>query len=262
MEIYNLKKRMKQDLQLFFAEFARAVKLLKIYPIDTINNIISFIILSIVFMIGIFAFGDSSQVFGVIFFPVMLNLISGPSASIRNDIELGVFEQVYISSYSLKKISVIRTIVSGLTSLLGSVLIALIIHFFFSKITISFLNIVFILMLFCFQSILIGIILSAITIRFRKAETLLNIFNILIMIELVLPLNNTLSVVGNVPMLLIPFYGVVVLYQQMLMGCEYNVICFTVFYIMVNTVLMLVIAKKSYNVCMKSAKMSGSLGQY
>lgn len=57
-----------KDCVLLFAEFTRAIKLLKFYPIDTINNIISFLVMSVIFMIGINAVGDSSQVFGVVFF--------------------------------------------------------------------------------------------------------------------------------------------------------------------------------------------------
>lgn len=124
---------MKENYSLFFAECRRAIKLLKFYPLDTINNLVSFVIISTIFITGINALGDSSQIFGVVFFPIMLNLISGPSSSIRSDIEMGVFEQVYISRYSLLKIAIIRSVVTGMFSITGSVLITLIIHLFFVK---------------------------------------------------------------------------------------------------------------------------------
>ena len=128
---------MKENYSLFFAECRRAIKLLKFYPLDTINNLVSFVIISTIFITGINALGDSSQIFGVVFFPIMLNLISGPSSSIRSDIEMGVFEQVYISRYSLLKIAIIRSVVTGMFSITGSVLITLIIHLFFVKIQFS-----------------------------------------------------------------------------------------------------------------------------
>lgn len=112
---------MKENYSLFFAECRRAIKLLKFYPLDTINNLVSFVIISTIFITGINALGDSSQIFGVVFFPIMLNLISGPSSSIRSDIEMGVFEQVYISRYSLLKIAIIRSVVTGMFSITGSV---------------------------------------------------------------------------------------------------------------------------------------------
>lgn len=252
----------RKDCVLFRAELTRALKLLKLYPIDTINNIVSFLVMSVVFMIGINAVGDSSQVFGVIFFPIMLNLISGPSASIRNDIELGVFEQVYISRYSLIKIAIIRTIVSGLTSIIGSILIALVMHFFFLRISISFWQIILLFSIFSFQSISMGVIMAAITLRFRKVETLMNFINILIMIELVLPLNNSLSIVGYLPMLFVPFWGVVSLYQQLLVNTTSDLLIFTIICTIINSMLTFAVAKYSYKKCLIASKRNGNLGQY
>ena len=262
MKVLKLKSRIAQDCELLLAEFTRAITLLKLYPIDTINNIISFLIMSVVFMIGVDAVGDSNQVFGVVFFPVMLNLISGPSASIRSDIELGVFEQVYISSYSLIKIAIIRTIVSGLTSLVGSILIALVMHIFFLKINISLLNVVLLSAIFSVQSILTGIIMAAITLRFRKVETLMNFINILIMIELVLPLNDTLSAIGNLPVIVVPFFGVVAFYQQLLVNATTATIANTLLFTLVNTILLWFVAQYRYNKFLISSKRNGNLGQY
>ena len=179
---------MKENYSLFFAECRRAIKLLKFYPLDTINNLVSFVIISTIFITGINALGDSSQIFGVVFFPIMLNLISGPSSSIRSDIEMGVFEQVYISRSSLLKIAIIRSVVTGMFSITGSVLITLIIHLFFVKIQFSIFHMIILLLLFGIQSLVIGIILAGITLRFRKTETLINSLNLLVMVLMVLPL--------------------------------------------------------------------------
>lgn len=252
----------RQDLNLIRAEWRRAVKLLKTYPIDTINNIVSFLIMSVVFMVGIGAVGDSSQIFGVIFFPVMLNLIGGPSASIRSDIELGVFEQVYISRYSLLKTAIARTLTSGLTSLVGSVLIALIIHFFFLEIRIPAAGILALFGLFGVQSVAVGVVMAAITLRWRKVETLLNFINILIMIELVLPLSSLAASLGTALMTAVPFCGVVVLYQQLLEGCAVSGLLRTLVCTLLNTALLIAAANITYKKSMLAAKRSGTLGQY
>lgn len=251
-----------QDRNLFLAEWQRSMKLLKTYPIDTVNSILSFLIMSVVFMVGVNAVGDSSQVFGVIFFPLMLNLIGGPSASIRSDIELGVFEQVYISRYSLIKTAVIRTVISGLTSLVGSALIGLIMHLFFLKLSISLAGVVLLFGLFSLQSLAAGIFMAALTVRFRKVDTLLNFFNILIMVELVLPLGNLTDTLGLIPLAAVPFYGVVVLYQQFLAECPLSAMTPTLICTLLNTALILSGACFAYRKCLLSAKHSGSLGQY
>ncbi len=252
----------KQDRNLLRAEWRRSMKLLKTYPLDTVNSILSFMIMSVVFMVSIRAIGDSSQVFGVIFFPVMLNLISGPGASIRGDIELGVFEQVYISRYSLLKTAILRTLISGLTSLVGSALIALIMHLFFLKLQISLPGIVMLFLLFGVQSIAVGVLMAALTLRFRKVDTLMNLINLLIMIELVLPLNNITSVIGSIPMAVVPFYGVVVMYQQLLGHVPVSQLLPTIGCAVLNTVLLVTVATAFYNSSMVVAKRDGSLGQY
>lgn len=251
----------RQDLNLFLAEWRRSMKLLKTYPIDTVNSIASFLIMSVVFMVGVSAVGDSSQVFGVIFFPLMLNLIGGPSASIRGDIELGVFEQVYISPYSLIKTAIIRTLISGLTSLVGSALIAVIMHLFFLKLSLSLPALVLLFALFSLQSIAAGILMAALTVRFRKVDTLLNFFNILIMVELVLPLKQV-AVLGHVPLALVPFWGVVVLYQQLLGGYPLSATVPTFLCTLLNTGLVMAGACFAYRKSLLAAKASGTLGQY
>lgn len=251
----------RQDLNLFLAEWRRSMKLLKTYPIDTVNSIASFLIMSVVFMVGVSAVGDSSQVFGVIFFPLMLNLIGGPSASIRGDIELGVFEQVYISPYSLIKTAIIRTLISGLTSLVGSALIAVIMHLFFLKLSLSLPALVLLFALFSLQSIAAGILMAALTVRFRKVDTLLNFFNILIMVELVLPLKQV-AVLGHVPLALVPFWGVVVLYQQLLGGYPLSATAPTFLCTLLNTGLVMAGACFAYRKSLLAAKASGTLGQY
>lgn len=256
------KSNLRQDLNLLLAEWRRSLKLLKTYPIDTVNNIASFMIMSVIFMVGINAVGDSSQVFGVIFFPVMLNLISGPSASIRGDIELGVFEQVYISRYSLLKTAIIRTLISGLTSAFGSLLIALIMHLFFLKISISLPGVLLLFLLFGVQSLAMGVLMAALTLRFRKVDTLMNFFNILIMIELVLPLNNITTLIGSIPLALVPFYGVVVLYQQLLGNYPMGELLPTLAYTLVNTAALITAAHFFYKSSMIAAKKNGTLGQY
>ena len=60
---------MKENYSLFFAECRRAIKLLKFYPLDTINNLVSFVIISTIFITGINAVGDSSRDFRSSIFP-------------------------------------------------------------------------------------------------------------------------------------------------------------------------------------------------
>lgn len=255
-------KTFKQDSVLFMAELKRAWKLLKVYPLDTVNSVISFVIVSVVFMIGIRAVGNPTQIFGVVFFPLLLNLISGPSASIRNDIEMGVFEQVYISKYSLIKVAVIRTIIAALSSLIGSVLIALIVHFFFLRITVPAYHIFFLLLLFGVQGLLLGIVLAAITIRYRKTETLLNSLNILFMILMVLPLSELSEKLMFIPSAVFPFWGLVAYYQELFAAPASPGVYINLLLVIVNSIFAAMIALPFYNKMLTSTKMRGFLGQY
>ena len=218
---------MKENYSLFLAECRRAIKLLKFYPLDTINNLVSFVIISTIFITGINAMGDSSQIFGVVFFPIMLNLISGPSSSIRSDIEMGVFEQVYISRYSLLKIAIIRSVVTGMFSITGSVLITLIIHLFFVKIQFSIFHMIILLLLFGIQSLVIGIILAGITLRFRKT-----------------------------------LWGIVTYYQQLMERVDMVSVLKNLGFTVAHTIVFAVIANVIYQKLLLTAKMKGYLGQY
>ena len=253
---------MKENYSLFFAECRRAIKLLKFYPLDTINNLVSFVIISTIFITGINALGDSSQIFGVVFFPIMLNLISGPSSSIRSDIEMGVFEQVYISRYSLLKIAIIRSVVTGMFSITGSVLITLIIHLFFVKIQFSIFHMIILLLLFGIQSLVIGIILAGITLRFRKTETLINSLNLLVMVLMVLPLLTISAKSMYLPSAICPLWGIVTYYQQLMERVDMVSVLKNLGFTVAHTIVFAVIANVIYQKLLLTAKMKGYLGQY
>lgn len=253
---------MKENYSLFFAECRRAIKLLKFYPLDTINNLVSFVIISTIFITGINALGDSSQIFGVVFFPIMLNLISGPSSSIRSDIEMGVFEQVYISRYSLLKIAIIRSVVTGMFSITGSVLITLIIHLFFVKIQFSIFHMIILLLLFGIQSLVIGIILAGITLRFRKTETLINSLNLLVMVLMVLPLLTISEKSMYLPSAIFPLWGIVTYYQQLMERVDMVSVLKNLGFTVAHTIVFAVIANVIYQKLLLTAKMKGYLGQY
>ena len=253
---------MKENYSLFFAECRRAIKLLKFYPLDTINNLVSFVIISTIFITGINALGDSSQIFGVVFFPIMLNLISGPSSSIRSDIEMGVFEQVYIFRYSLLKIAIIRSVVTGMFSITGSVLITLIIHLFFVKIQFSIFHMIILLLLFGIQSLVIGIILAGITLRFRKTETLINSLNLLVMVLMVLPLLTISEKSMYLPSAICPLWGIVTYYQQLMERVDMVSVLKNLGFTVAHTIVFAVIANVIYQKLLLTAKMKGYLGQY
>lgn len=255
-------ENLQRDYALICAELCRSFRLLKVYPLDTVNSIISFIIVSTIFMVGIRAVGDSSQIFGVVFFPVMLNLISGPSSSIRNDIEMGVFEQVYISGYSLLKVAVIRTVVSGIISLIGSLIIAVIMHVFFVKITFSPLHMLILFIFFGVQSLLLGIMFAGITLRYRRTETLLNSLNLFIMILLVMPLLSVSVKLMYLPSLVFPLCGVVAYYQQLITGAPAGQIGLNLVFMLLNTIGIAFISLRIYDGLLEDTKKRGYLGQY
>ena len=192
----------------------------------------------------------------------MLNLIGGPSSSIRNDIEMGVFEQVYISKFSLIKVAIIRSIVAGLSSVIGSLLIGIILHLFFVKITIPFYHLLLLFGLFSVQGLLIGVILAGITLRFRKTETLLNSLNILFMILIILPLASVSDLFWHIPSLLCPLWGIVTYYQQLLTVPNSTVVFWNLAVVVVNTGFLAIVTRMCYNKLLSTTKVKGFLGQY
>lgn len=87
--------------------------------------------------------------------------------------------------------------------------------------------------------------------------------NILIMIELVLPLNNTVPVIGYTPMIFVPFWGIVAFYQQLIVNSlTSSTLTYTLICTLINTILIFIIAQFSYKKCLIASKKSGNLGQY
>lgn len=95
-------------------------------------------------------------------------------------------------------------------------MITLIIHLFFVKIQFSIFHMIILLLLFGIQSLVIGIILAGITLRFRKTETLINSLNLLVMVLMVLPLLTISEKSMYLPSAICPLWGIVTYYQQLM----------------------------------------------
>lgn len=126
----------------------------------------------------------------------------------------------------------------------------------------TFIALLLLIVFFTLQGILMGIILAAITLRFRKVETLLNFINILIMLELVLPLNDIPELFRHILALIVPFAGTVIFYQQHLLGTDSLNILTNLFLTIINTAVLAFIAKIFYSHMLSSVKKNGGLGQY
>ncbi len=253
---------MNKNINLFRAELRRGMTLLKAYPLDTINNLISFTVVSVLIIIGINKIGEPQQIFSVFLFPIIMTLISGPSSSIRSDIEIGVFEQVYTSKYTILSVGVIRSIINAIFSSANSILIFVIVQLFFHNTKWKIVELLFVLVITVLTSISLGVFLAGLTIKFRKTETLLNLINIMALIELIVPFSAMSSNIIYIVSAILPFSGIIVCIQNI-----YNKIAnLNEIYLFGTTVsnvfIIIVFSKFIFNKCMKWAKIKGDLGNY
>lgn len=253
---------MKKNINLFKAELRRGITLLKAYPLDTINNLISFTIVSVLLIVGINKIGEPERIFSLFLFPIIMTLVSGPSSSIRLDIEIGVFEQVYTSKYSILSIGMIRSIINTLFSSANSIVIFFVVQLFFYKIKFGALNLLVIFGATTLCSIALGVLLAGLTIRFRKTETLLNLINILVLIELVIPFSTMNANMIYILSALLPFSGIIIWIQNI-----YNEIpnvneMALLGILIINLFVISFISKCVFNNCMRCAKIKGDLGNY
>lgn len=253
---------MKKCFNLFMSELRRGITLLKAYPLDTINNLISFTVVSVLLIVGINKIGEPEQIFSLFLFPIIMTLVSGPSSSIRSDIEIGVFEQVYTSKYSVLSIGMIRSIINTLFSSANSIVIFLVVQLFFYKIKFGAFNLLVIFGATTVCSIAFGVLLAGLTIRFRKTETLLNLINILVLIELIIPFSNMNANMIYLISTLLPFSSIIIWIQNI-----YNEIPNVSEIVLLGTMIINLfvisfISKSVFNNCMRCAKIKGDLGNY
>lgn len=115
---------------LFIAEITKLINLLKNYPLDVIGNTVSFIIAITAIIFGVYKFSNVDNVENLIIYPLLLALIGTPSSSLREDIEIGTFEQVFNSNYTIAEILICRSLISFITSFFPMTIILILVRIF------------------------------------------------------------------------------------------------------------------------------------
>ena len=241
------------------AEWRRQWKVMTAYPFELVTSSLSFLIITFGILFGISKLGSGLQMFGVIVFPLVMNIIGGMSASIRADVQIGTFDQVYNSPYTLFQISLVRTMISSSLSLIISVLTALLVYFFFFPFHIGggvLLYSIFVLILLSFA---ISSLLAAFTLLFRKIDAFLNLVNIFLLLVLTLPYYNWPSSVRQLLALILPYSGLI---QYIQAAAEGNPSGAGLWMMTANLLLWLLGSGLTYTASLRIARKAGTLGMY
>jgi len=237
---------------LFIAEITKLINLLKNYPLDVIGNTVSFIIAITAIIFGVYKFSNVDNVENLIIYPLLLALIGTPSSSLREDIEIGTFEQVFNSNYTIAEILICRSLISFITSFFPMTIILILVRIFIN--TNTFLS-PFTILLTLLNGISIGMILVGLTMIYRKVGSLLNLVYLLSLIEFVIP-SKYISSGRCIFEALIPFSSVI------LMGMSTNITFTTLFIAIFNTLFWSFLGYILYKSMYNYARKSGKLGRY
>lgn len=244
------------------AETIREWKTVKAYPFELITGSVSFLIITVMILFGISKLGSELQMFGVIFFPMIMNLIGGMSSSIRSDVQIGTFDQVYNSSYSLFTVSLIRTLINGFFSIFISVIISVIVYLFFYRFSIGAGEVLPLFVVIILLSLSVSTILAGLTILFRKIDTLLNFINIFLLIILMLPYYHWSLATRSLFAAIVPYSGIMEYVQLSAEAKDASELFSCGILMLGNALLWAGIAFLCYHACLKRGRASGTLGMY
>lgn len=238
---------------LFVAEFKKLIHLLKSYPLDFIGSTVSLIIAIVGIIWGFYHFLNINNTVNLIIYPLLLVLVGGPSIALREDVEIGTFEQVFNSNYTIAEIIICRTLVSFVISIFQVIIILILTRIYINaNIVLSPLFVLFALI----NGISIGVILAGLTIIYKKVGSFINIIHLLVLIELAIPINYKSPLYKIILGVIVPFNSIV------LLGQNANITFTTYLIAILNTFFWILLAYNLYKSMYNYARKTGRLGSY
>lgn len=250
----------RENVNLVKAELDKQLSMLYNYPLELIGNTITFVLVIILVLFGIDKFGSKSQMFGLIYMPFIMTLIGTPTETIRSDIQIGVFEQVYNSNYFLHNIMIIRSLVNIIFILPVSIIILLTITLIYN-VTISISTVALGFVLALISSLSLGMIFGALTMVYKKLDSIMNLVNIIIMFTVALPVFSFHEIIQKIFILLVPLGGVIGLVQSSLssnLSDNVSILALAI----CNMIIWFIISRFFYNHFYIISREKGTLGHY
>lgn len=241
---------------LFRIEIKKSIRLLKNYPLDFIGNTISFIVVIMGIILGVYNIGNNSNISGLVVFPLLLTLVGTPSNSLREDVELGVFDQVFNSNYTIAEVLICRSLVSYIMSLLPTSIILALVKIFLVDTNIHLTVFLLIILLVLVNGISIGMVLVGLTMMYRKIGSLLNLIYLLVLAELIIPFSHFLPIYKIIFEIVAPFGSIVSIVQATNITFE-NFLVATI-----NTFIWLFIGDILYKKMYNYSRVNARLGTY
>ncbi|MDR3596031.1 hypothetical protein [Clostridium sp.] len=232
------------------------------YPLEFILNTLIFITVFTAIMFGINKIGDKSQILSFSLVPIITTVVIVGAQSIRTDIQIGVFEQIYNSCYSIPELIIIRTLVSILFTLPIWFVMIFIANSIFCSVNLSVLFLITNLVLVIVTGISLSMILVGLLLRFKKLDSIFNILNILLIIEVGLPFLALTEVTQKIIYMIVPFSGTIACMQSFLNKAATfnfnNILLISILNTLIYAILSIILYRYFYN----ETKKNGTLGVY
>lgn len=248
--------------RLFKIEIYKNFKESMAYPLEFILNTLIFLTVFTAIMFGINKIGDKSQILSFSLVPIITTVVIIGAQGIRTDIQIGVFEQIYNSYYSLPELIITRTLVSVLFTLPIWFVMIFIANIIFCSANLNILFLIIDLLLVIITGISLSMILVGLLLMFKKLDSIFNILNILLIIEVGLPFLTLTDITQKIIYIVVPFSGAIACIQSITNKSidfnSNNILLISILNTIIYSVLSVILYKYFYN----KTKKKGALGAY
>jgi ABC-2 type transport system permease protein len=240
---------------LLVAEIRKSLQFLKSYPLDFIGSSFSFILVILAIIFGVYKLGYKGNVVDLVVFPMALSLSGTPSSSLREDIAIGTFEQVFNSSYDIAEVLLCRSLVTFILSLPMTFIILLLAKMLIDS-SINLFSFSLIILFTLINGISVGMVLAGLVIVYRKIDSLFNLMYLALLFEFVFISTRSLSLYKVIITILIPFGSII------LVGLGKNLSNMIYLAAVLNTLIWIFLSYTLYTVMYNYSRKSGKLGWY
>jgi hypothetical protein len=217
------------------------------YPLNFLSGTVSFIVISLLIMFGLSKIAIDIDIINMVYLPIILTMVGTPHSLYRNDVEIGVFEQIYNSGINLYLLYFMRTMLGIVYALVPAAMI-LLLSSFFSNHTFSLTGTLLALLYMMAQGFSIGMFFLALGYRFRNISGFINVMNFVF-----IALTFTKPVYA--PMKILPFVNVSAISNMTIGGADAVIAVLVVlFWFALSVVLSPLL--------FSSARKAGQLGMY
>lgn len=235
---------------------------IRTYPLNTIASLFGILILIIPLALGLKNTGNIAQLMTLIFLPLLTSVAVNTSTKVKDCTDKGILEQCFNGLYSLLDIIIVNNVINIISNAFQTIIILIVILLNNPSLPITLIDFMFIFLIVLINGFSFGLLLCGFSLVYKKVGSLNNLISFLLLVELMLPIYLFPKSIKILFMVIAPAGGILSYAQSLVKPDGELGALLMIILVLVNSIIWLMLAIKTYNSYYNKARKGGTLAYY